>query len=71
MMYIYKFMTLLLKGLLSIPNNGAKNMLRTNDVYIQIYDITTKDYYLIPGSSAKKLLRPNDVYVQIYNIVTK
>ena len=42
MMYIYKFMTLLPKEYYLISGNDAKNLLRPNDVYIQIYDTVTK-----------------------------
>ena len=48
---------LIFKFIISIPSNGAKNLLRPNDIY-KFMTLLPQDYYLILGNNAKNLLRP-------------
>ena len=60
---------LIFKFILSIPVNGAKNLMRPNDIY-KFMTLLLKEYYLIPGNDAKNLLTKMCID-QISNNITK
>ena len=57
---------LIFKFIISIPSNGAKNLLRPNDIY-KFMTLLPQDYYLIPGNNAKNLLRPFFICLKRWN----